>query len=130
MIFEELTKLKDEPIKPEIEKIDLSSRYLECLTNPDANKPWFIVLGEIKREYQGKNVSFTIRLKWNEIPEGKRGVAAIQLKAFLQDERVKENAVCVIEINLEEKETLRKGYDPEYMSCQNAFASGVKLEIV
>lgn len=124
------SKPKDEPVKPELEKVDLSARLLECLTNPDKNRPWFIILDEIKKENRGKNIFYNIKLKWADIPEGKKSIAANVLKAFLENDSFRDKAECIISIPKEENETLRKSYNSEFMSCYNAFASGVKLEVI
>lgn len=129
MSFGELIKPEDALIKPEIEKVDLSAQLLECL-NGQSKRPWSDILDEMEEKYEGKNISFVIKLKWEEIPGDKKRIAANVLKGLLQKDAMMGRTECIITIGKEEKETLRKGYDPEYMACQNAFASGVKLEEV
>ena len=69
-------------------------------------------------------------MKWDEIPVGRKGVIANVLKGFLNTEGIRGRAECAIEIKRNAKETLKKSYDSEFSSCYNAFASGVKLEVV
>ncbi|MFA6513676.1 MAG: hypothetical protein WCT50_00090 [Patescibacteria group bacterium] len=129
MSFGELIKPEDTPVKPEIEKIDLSAQYLECLTG-QSKRPWSDILDEMEEKYEGKNTSFVMRLRWEEIPEGKKIAAANGLKALLDNANIGRKAECIIVINKTEKESLKKSYNSEFMNCYNAFASGVKLEEV